>query len=224
MTTDKPGRDPSARVHLIGIVVVLGVEYVLRNVLIPSDPAEASILVCLTVEWLIAIGLLAYWIPRVEGEDLASVGIGRFRWRYLGVGTAAYALSMILMMIGGFALETVGMESTRVLASKVDPYGILTIVGLFLTGTIVEEVFYRGYLIERVIRVTGARWLGAGVSWLTFTFVHLRFFGIGPTLQISILSAALVLLYIRERSIWPCVVAHGLNGVFGYFLSPLLFA
>jgi len=101
-------------------------------------------------------------------------------------------------------------------------YHPLTLIGLFLTGTFLEEVFYRGYLIERLISLTRKRWLAAIISWLAFTLVHLKFFGLGPTIDISILSAAFVLLYLKERSIWPCVVLHGINDVFGFLIFPLL--
>jgi membrane protease YdiL (CAAX protease family) len=94
--------------------------------------------------------------------------------------------------------------------------------GLFLTGTILEEIFYRGYLIERLSDLLGRRWLAGFVSWLAFTLVHLKFFGLGPTIDISILSAALVLLYLKERSIWPCIVAHGINNALSYLIFPVL--
>ena len=60
------------------------------------------------------------------------------------------------------------------------------------------------------------------VSWIAFTLVHLKFFGLGPTIDVSILSAALVLLYQKERSIWPCIVAHGINNALSYLLFPIL--
>ena len=41
--------------------------------------------------------------------------------------------------------------------------------------------------------------------------VHLRFFGLGPTIDTSVISAALVLLYLKEKSIFPCIVVHGIK-------------
>ena len=125
-------------------------------------------------------------------------------------------------MGSGFALESIGLEPIRSLQSMINQYNPLTLVGLFLTGTIVEEVFYRGYLIERIKFLTGKNWLAGIVSWLSFTLVHIKFFGLGPTLDVSVLSAALVVIYLKEKSIWPCIVIHGINGLFAYLIFPLL--
>jgi membrane protease YdiL (CAAX protease family) len=73
-------------------------------------------------------------------------------------------------------------------------YGFATLFGLLLTGTFLEEVFYSGYLIERMTVLTRQRWIAAFVSWFLFTLVHLKFFDLGPTIDTSVISAALVLL------------------------------
>jgi membrane protease YdiL (CAAX protease family) len=83
-------------------------------------------------------------------------------------------------------------------------------------------VFYRGYLIERMTILTRHRWIAAFVSWLLFTLVHLKFFGLGPTIDTSVISAALVLLYLKEKSIWPCIVVHGINDALAFLIFPLL--
>jgi Na+/H+ antiporter NhaD/arsenite permease-like protein len=46
---------------------------------------------------------------------------------------------------------------------------------------------------------------------------------VGAALGAIGLSAALVWLHVRERSIWPVVVVHGLSSGFAYLLVPLLF-
>ncbi|MHC4389433.1 MAG: lysostaphin resistance A-like protein, partial [Planctomycetota bacterium] len=115
-----------------------------------------------------------------------------------------------------------GLEPIRSLQPVLKTYSFFTLFGLFLTGTILEEIFYRGYLIERLGVLTGRRWLAGLVSWIAFTLVHLKFFGLGPTIDVSILSAALVLLYLKEKSIWPCIVAHGINNVLSYLVLPVL--
>jgi membrane protease YdiL (CAAX protease family) len=81
-------------------------------------------------------------------------------------------------------------------------YGFATVFGLFLTRTFLEEVFYRGYFIGRMTILTRHSWIAAFMSWLLFTLVHLKFFGLGPTIDTSAISAALVLLYLKEKSIW----------------------
>jgi hypothetical protein len=119
-------------------------------------------------------------------------------------------------------LEANGLEPIRSLQPVLKNYSFFTLFGLFLTGTILEEIFYRGYLIERLSALLGRRWLAGLVSGIAFTLVHFKFFGLGPTIDVSILSAALVLLYLKERCIWPCIVTHGINNLLSYLVFPFL--
>ncbi|NIN67477.1 MAG: CPBP family intramembrane metalloprotease [Anaerolineae bacterium] len=173
-------------------------------------------------EWLLLADLLLLWIPRVEGTRLASIGLGG--WRYLWWGALVYLLVLEAMMLSGFVLDSVGLGSIRSLQPMIAEYSLVTLLSLLVTGMFLEETFYRGYLMERLILVSGRVWVAAVVSWLAFTFVHLRFFGLGPTLDVSVLSAALVLLYVKERSVWPCVVVHVINSVLAYLVFPLMVA
>jgi len=208
--------------YVIGLIIVLGSEFILRDVFLPKYARNVHIGMAVLVEWLILLILLVFWIPRIEGSNLESIGFGKFRRKYLWEGTLTYLILMVLWTGSSFALKAVGFEGLRSLQPMLKEYSPLILFGLFLTGTFLEEVFYRGYLIERLTLLTGRRWIGAIVSWLAFTFVHLKFFGLGPTIDVSILSAALVLLYLKERSVWPCVVVHGINDAFGFLIFPLL--
>ena len=208
--------------YIVGLTVTLGSEFLIRDVLLPKPASDIHIGIAISIEWFVLLVLMTYWIPKVESKNRESVGLGKFHWRYMWLGAVVYLVVLVASMISGFALEALGLESIRSLQPMIKEYSFVTLVGLFLTGTFVEEVFYRGYLIERIKILTGQMWLAGVVSWLAFTLVHLRFFGLGPTIDVSVLAAALVLLYLKEKSIWPCIVVHGINGVFAYVVFPLL--
>jgi len=208
--------------YVIGLVIVLGSEFLLRDVFLPEHARNIHIGMAVLVEWLILLILLAFWIPKIEGKKLGSIGFGKFKWRYLWMGILTYFILMIAWMSSSFALKAIGLEGLRSLQPMIKEYSFLILFGLFLTGTFLEEIFYRGYLIERLISLTGKRWLAGFMSWITFTFVHFKFLGLGPTLEVGILSAGLVILYLKERSIWPCIIVHGINDVIGFLIFPLL--
>ena len=205
-----------------GIVVVLGSEFLLRNVFLPTQANEVHVRNAILFEWLVLFLLLLYWIPRVERKPLQSIGFGKFKWRYIWMGIFGFVIATIAMIISGMLLVANGLEPIRSLQPVLKSYSTLTLFGLFLTGTLLEEIFYRGYLIERLRDLLGRRWLAGLVSWLAFTLVHLKFFGLGPTIDVGILSAVLVLLYLKENSIWPCIVAHGINNFLSYLVFPIL--
>ena len=206
----------------VGILVVLGSEFLIRNIFLPKHANEIHVRNAIIIEWLILFLLLIFWIPRVEKKTLESIGFGKFKWRHLWMGLLVFFLATVALIISGIVLEANGLEPIRSLQPVLKTYSFFTLFGLFLTGTILEEIFYRGYLIERLGDLWGRRWLAGLVSWIAFTFVHLKFFGLGPTIDVSILSAALVLLYLKERSIWPCIVAHGINNALSYLVFPIL--
>jgi len=206
----------------VGVTGILAVEFMIRNVFLPSQANETHVVNAMIVEWVLLAILLGIWIPRVEKKSLASIGFGKFKWRYVWMGTVVFILTTIALMISGIILEANGLEPIRSLQSVLKDFNGLTLVGLFLTGTLLEEIFYRGYLIERLSDLTGRRWLAGFASWIAFSLVHLKFFGVGPMIDVSITSAALVLIYMKEKSIWPCIVAHGINNLLSYLVFPML--
>jgi membrane protease YdiL (CAAX protease family) len=210
------------RIYAVGLAIVFGVEFLLRDFLLPENADHISIDLALVGEWVVLSFLVLFWIPKVEKKNLASIGLGKFKRRYLGWGVLVYLLVLVASSISGFVLQSVGLPSLRSLQPMLKGYNFATLFGLFLTGTFLEEVFYRGYLIERMTMLTGHRWVAASVSWFLFTLVHLKFFGFGPTIDVSVLSAALALLYMKEKSIFPCIVVHAINDALAFLVFPLL--
>ena len=212
----------SKRTYAVGLAIVFGVEFVLRDFLLPENANDLGIGLALVGEWVTLCFLVFLWIPRVERKNRASIGLGKFKRRHLAWGVLVYLLVLVASSLSGFVLQSVGLPSLRSLQPLIKGYGFATLFGLFLTGTFLEEVFYRGYLIERMTILTRHRWVAAFVSWVLFTLVHLKFFGFGPTIDTSVISAALVLLYLKEKSIWPCIVVHGINDALAFLIFPLL--
>jgi len=219
---ERIGKPPKAGRYTLGVFAVLASEFVLRDILLPPNASALQIGAVLVAEWMVLIVLLALWISRAEGLPRVGIGWTKPKWRHLWLGLLAYLLVTGAMMVSGFILPAVGLEPIRSLQPKLVVLGWPVLVGLFVTGTILEEIVYRGFLIERVALLTGRVWLAGLVSWLAFTLVHLRFFGMGPTIDVSIFSAALVILYLKERSLWPCIVLHGLNDLLAFVVFPLL--
>jgi len=221
------GKNPDTKlsekwVYAVGLTIVFGVEFILRDFLLPENANDISIDLALIGEWVALSFLVFLWIPKVEKKNMESIGLGKFKRRYLGWGVLVYILVLVASSISGFVLQSIGLPSLRSLQPLLKGYGFATLFGLFLTGTFLEEVFYRGYLIERMTILTRHRWIAAFVSWLLFTLVHLKFFGLGPTIDTSVISTALVLLYMKEKSIWPCIVVHGINDALAFLIFPLL--
>lgn len=208
--------------YIIGIASFLIIDILARIVLLPQNPTDQDIWISLLIEWTMFLVLIFFWIPKVEHHKLDSIGVGRFRFRHIVVGVIAYIIAFIPISLLGYVLDIYDLPTLQSLQSTLSGYKLVTLVGLVLTGMLLEEFLYRGYLIERANSLTGHAWLGALMSWFAFTIVHWRFVGFYPMFQIAILAAVLVLIYLRERSVWPCVVFHGINSLLVYLIFPMV--
>jgi len=205
-----------------GLSIILTSEYLLRAAFVSKGASGLQIGVAIGIEWIVALFILLYWIPKVEHRKLNSIGFRKFPRKYIWIAIIAY-LGYVLISTGlEPALKSVGLQSLRDLSPALKDYGFPLLFGLFLTGTFVEEVFYRGYIIERVTELRGRRWVGGIISWLTFTLAHLRFFGLGPTLEIGVIAAIFVALFILARSIWPAIIVHGISDIVGFLIGPFV--
>jgi membrane protease YdiL (CAAX protease family) len=226
MSEDKRNMVNSSRLSsrwaaIAGLIIVLGSEYILRDAFISKGASGFHIGVVIIVEWAIVLLLVFYWIPKVEHRNMASIGFGKFHWRYIWISIVAYVVYFLILIGVEIGVKSAGLQALRDLSPSLKTYGFSLLFGLFLTGTFVEEIFYRGYIIERVAELTGQRWVAGVVAWLTFTLVHLRFFGLGPTLEVAVFGAIVVILYIRTKNIWPGIIVHGINDIFGFIIGPL---
>lgn len=206
----------------VGIAVLLANEFFWRDVYLPHRPSVTEVWIALGGEWLALLLLLGLWLPHVEHQGPGSIGVTGFRWSYVWMGAGAYVVTFAVLAGVQYLQLAAGQETIRALQPTLATYPWPVLIALFITGTALEEVVYRGYLIERLIFLTGSRWLAGLVSWAAFTLVHLRFFGFGATVDVAVLSAALVILYMRTRSLWPAMVFHGINDAFGFLLAPVL--
>jgi membrane protease YdiL (CAAX protease family) len=90
-------------------------------------------------------------------------------------------------------------------------------------GPLVEELLFRGVLLAALTPRWSLGWAVA-ISSLLFALIHLPGlqFQWYALLDLLLLAAALAWLRLRAGSIWPAVLAHGVNnllGVLGWFVA-----
>lgn len=210
------------RAAATGLIIILASEYLLRDVFIAKGASPLQIGIAIGIEWVVALFMLFYWIPKVEHRKLSSIGFRKFPRKYIWISIVAY-LAYVLISAGlEPGLKSAGLQTLRDLSPALKEYGFPLLFGLFLTGTFVEEVFYRGYIIERVTELSGRRWVAGITSWLTFTLVHLGFFGLGPTLEVGVIAAIFVTLFTVAKSIWPAIIVHGISDIVGFLIGPFV--
>jgi membrane protease YdiL (CAAX protease family) len=81
-------------------------------------------------------------------------------------------------------------------------------IAIVMTAPITEEIFFRGYVVERVGELTRRLWIAGVVSTLVFAALHIPYYGVLPGLVRIPLSALLTVRYIRSRSLVPPMALH----------------
>jgi membrane protease YdiL (CAAX protease family) len=175
------------------------------------------------VRELIILGLVAIllWIIRArENLPLSSIGLRRQKvvpailWTVavmllFGVGIAACLL----------AFQLVGL-SYGASSGPAVPMGVSLL--LYARAGIAEEVFYRGYAIERIEALTGNRAIAAAVPLLIFAGSHFSQ-GIAGILITFTIGAIATAIYLWKRNLVILIGAHFMVDFIPNVLLPLLF-
>lgn len=69
-----PRHTRSKRISAVGPSFFLLAEFMLRDVLLPTRSTDTHVGVAIGLEWLVFLVLVAFWIPRVEGDNLRGIG------------------------------------------------------------------------------------------------------------------------------------------------------
>ena len=155
------------------------------------------------VWWFFAIALLV-WLLKAEKLPLRSIGLRPPLGKTIGFGLlGAVALLAVFvvhyaLIIPKFHLDPSGAASERNLILA-KPYWFR--VEVVLRAAVVEEIIFRGYMIEKVRQVTGSTALAFVVSIATFTLAHFSRWGLVHL--IPVFGSALVLalpLRVEARS------------------------
>lgn len=81
--------------------------------------------------------------------------------------------------------------------------GVMFFVGFY------EELMARGWLLGRAMRLLSGRWPPVLLSSLLFGLGH-GYQGAFGVAQTALIGVILALLYLRWRTLWPLIIAHGL--------------
>lgn len=155
----------------------------------------------------ILVGVL-FVIIRREGLDLSSIGL-----HFAAIGRSiAWGMLFFLFSIGGILLCVLAMQylGWKVGGEEAGAYKDIPIWVLFimvLRAGIAEEVFYRGYAIERLKSLTGSTGIAVAVPLVIFSVGHFRQ-GPGGILISFVAGAILTATYLWKRDLLANMVAH----------------
>jgi membrane protease YdiL (CAAX protease family) len=149
-----------------------------------------------------------------------SRGWERKPWSWLGLRPLSWRAALLAVALGvalSITVPTLTVAVIRLLPPS--PGGTvesvassgsawLLLVGV-LTASVTEELLFRAYLIERLTRLTGSRWLGALLSLAAFVAFHLEGWNLGHVVGVVLpLGAVMTCLYLWRRNLLFMIITH----------------
>ena len=177
-----------------------------------------------TIGLILAVFILRYLLGR-RHLGWGDVGVtGRLSGRAVLYAFGGWIVAFFLYYIVEVALTRIGV---RMFWNEGDFFGLDTtwrVVGICLATLVVapiaEEIIYRGYILQALLGKFSPL-IAAVLSSLIFASIHVA---IGPGMVLYLFLGAFIpaFLYIRFRSIYPCVLMHFLNNVVAYVVLPMV--
>lgn len=157
-----------------------------------------------------------------EHEPLSSLGFN-------GAPTSRVAVWALIGLVGCVAALAIGMAAVQMFglrfgsapgSREISMPLYVTLITVLRAG-FVEELFYRGYAIDRLTRLSGSRALGVALPLIVFAGFHYRQ-GAGGVLIAGLMGAALTALYLWKRNLPATIAAHFLIDFVPNIVLPLL--
>jgi membrane protease YdiL (CAAX protease family) len=87
---------------------------------------------------------------------------------------------------------------------------------LVLRAAVVEEILFRGYLIEKLRQVTGSTWIAVSGSTAAFTYAHLAGWGAVQLIPVAAAGLIFALLYAWRRDLGSNMIGHFIADGLGF--------
>jgi membrane protease YdiL (CAAX protease family) len=166
------------------------------------------------------VGLVLWIIINKEQLSLESIGISNKSWKET---TLWSFIILVFCVIAAFAclaiIQEVGLEF-----GKMEPkitLSLWTTTLVMLRAGIAEEVFFRGYIYERLHTLLRSKWIAVALSLIPFALLHYQQ-GIAGIFLSFVLGGVLTIMYMWKRNLKANIIAHFLIDFIPNVLIPLL--
>jgi membrane protease YdiL (CAAX protease family) len=175
------------------------------------------------------VTLVIFWVvSRIRGSTWSDFGLAQpkswVRTILMGVGVTVgilvgFSLLMPLIQLA-FPNSQQDLSRLDILRGNL-PNLILNVVAIWFTAGFVEELLWRGYLMNRLIDLQGKT---TKLAWAISLVVSALIFGLGHTYQglggvIRITTSGLLIgtaFLTTRRNLWPLIIAHAILDSIGF--------
>ncbi len=173
------------------------------------------------VDWL-TVGILLVLIIYGEKNRLNSLNIKKPNVETLAIGMGLGGFCMIYIFLHQKIINLLGWSPSfdnqfnSQGLSEVGPEFIF-VYGVFslFTASIAEEIIYRGYATERLMKLKQSYWLAFLLPLLAFVLMHYRK-GLDHMLMVFVVGALMQFYYLKYRNLSINIIGHFFVDLLGY--------
>ena len=202
------------------IIALLGLPTIVTaSRLFAANPKSDGAIAVREVAILALTAFLLWIVVSRERRPLSSI---QLRFDHLGktlawgFGLAVVCFAVVIACLAGFSVFGIHYGEGASIAPSLW-IAFLTV----LRAGISEEVFYRGFAIERMQEMFGNKWAAAGISLVVFAGFHYRQ-GLPGIFIAFVVGAVLTAFFLWKRNLLAAIFAHFLVDFVPNVLFPLL--
>lgn len=172
-------------------------------------PEQFSIIFGQALIWLVGMALIAI-VRWGENQPLTSIGFKNISWKDIIlavlIGIFLSILVPILTLLVSQFISESGSGDIGSVTSTVSWWVMLISV---LTAGVIEELIYRGYIIERLLTMTNKYWVAISISVIAFVLPHLSSWNTSHVIGV-VLPLGLILsgLYVWKKNLIFNMIVH----------------
>lgn len=187
-----------------------------------TQGASLPVLLVHEALWWSYAAIVVLWLRFGEGLPLSSIGLRRPGWK-----TLVFALLAAVVLLSVFVVQSLvivpmfHLDASRVVVERnlimARPFWYRLL--MVLRAAVVEEILFRGYMIEKVRQLTGSTVLAVVVSVVAFTYMHLSGWGAVHLIPVFAGGVIFALLYVWRRDLPSNMLAHFITDGVGFLLG-----
>jgi membrane protease YdiL (CAAX protease family) len=155
---------------------------------------------------LMGLGVIGI-VKFIEDAPLSSLGLRQPRFIDVDWGVLFFVFALVTMARVGPVVDA----HVPGIGIRMRELSLLKGWTMMLFAATMEELFFRGYLLERFERVTGSTWIAALASLTLFAFGHLPAWGAAGVVRNLVWGGFVTGLYVWRRNLPVCMMMHFLQ-------------
>jgi membrane protease YdiL (CAAX protease family) len=168
----------------------------------------------------VMVGVLFWLILKKEDRSLESIGLHGRKWKSsIGWGLLNVVICFALAVGVLFLIQQLGWKYGD--SKAFDKLSLATIAFITLRAGVAEEVFMRGYLIERLTDMTKNVYVASMLSLVPFALFH-AWQGYAGVLISFVLGGYLTIVYVWRRDLKSNIITHFLVDFIPNVAIPLI--